>query len=115
MAFHVRLLPAAEREFATIPRLERRALESAFAKLEAIGPTLGAPHSSSVAGASATLRELRPRQGRSPWRAFYRRVGDEMIVAAIGPEAAVDRRGFDRAVLVANERLAADMEERNRR
>ena len=35
------------------------------------GAGIGSAHSSQVKGSS--LRELRPRQGRSPWRAFYRR------------------------------------------
>ena len=45
--------------------------------------------------------ELRPRAGRSKWRAFYRQVGAAMVIAAIGPEATVDAR----AVKVAQQRL----------
>ena len=52
------------------------------------------------------LRELRPRVGRSPWRALHRQVGEAFVVAAIGPEAQSDPRGFDRAVRKALERLA---------
>jgi hypothetical protein len=51
------------------------------------------------------IRELRPRAGRSPWRALYRRVTDGLVVLAIGPEAQHDKRGFDRAVRLAEERL----------
>lgn len=72
-------------------------------KLEAGGVTLGAPHTSQVKG--STVRELRPRRGRSPWRGLYRRIGDTMVIAAIGPEAQANRRGFDRAVRRAEERL----------
>jgi hypothetical protein len=76
---------------------------------------LGYPHSSRVRGA-ADLRELRPRAGRSPWRAFYRRIGEEMIVAAFGPEAGVDPLAFERAVSTAVRRLDAyDAELRRRR
>lgn len=47
---------------------------------------LGFHHTSAVQG-FAGLRELRPRAGRSPWRAMYQRVGDVFVIAAIGPEA----------------------------
>lgn len=43
--------------------------------------------------------------GKSPWRALYRRVRDNLIVAAIAPEAQANRRGFDRAVNEAEYRL----------
>ena len=78
---------------------------AAVAKLEAFGDQLGAPHSSQVKGSRAGIRELRPRSGRSPWRALYRRVGVAMVILAVCPEAMRDRRGFDRAVRRAGERL----------
>jgi hypothetical protein len=102
----VRLLAAAEQEWLALPETERFAMRTAFEKLEVYGDLLPFPHSSQVKDARH-LRELRPRAGRSPWRAFYRRVGDELIVAAIGPEARSDRTGFRRAVHVAVDRLAA--------
>lgn len=74
-------------------------------KLEAYGDLLGFPHTSNLKGADR-LRELRPRAGRSPWRAFYRRIGDTLVIAAVGPEANVDRRGFRAAVQHAEARLA---------
>jgi hypothetical protein len=37
---------------------------------------------------------------------MYGRVGEVFVVAAVGPEAKVDPRGFDRAVGRALERLA---------
>jgi hypothetical protein len=37
---------------------------------------------------------------------LYGRVGDAFVILAIGPEALVDRRGFDRAVRDAGRRLA---------
>ena len=40
------------------------------------------------------------------WCGRYGRVGDAFVILAIGPEAVVDRRGFDRAVRVATQRLA---------
>ncbi len=51
------------------------------------------------------LRELRLRAGRSAWRGFYRRLGDVFVIAAIGPEAQADKRGFGRAVAAAQARL----------
>ena len=84
---------------------ERTALINAEAKLAALGPTLPFPHSSAVAGADR-LRELRPRGGRSPWRALYRQVGMEFVIAAVGPEARVDPHGFAIACRRAEDRLA---------
>jgi hypothetical protein len=52
------------------------------------------------------LRELRPRQGRSPWRALYGQKNEVLIVVATAPEAEVDHRGFDRAIRRATVRLA---------
>jgi hypothetical protein len=48
--------------------------------------------------------------GRSAWQALYRQVGEVFVVAAVGPEAQSDPRGFDRAVRRAQRRLA-DLEE----
>ena len=102
----VSLIPEARAELALLPTRERAAVEEAFLKLQAMGDQLGAPHSSKVQGTTQTLRELRPRRGSSPWRAFYRRIGDRMVVGAIGPEAEHDRRGFNRAVDLALLRLS---------
>ncbi len=80
-------------------------MRAAMRKLELHEAQLGFPHSSAVQGATK-LRELRPRGGHSSWRAFYRRVGDEWVLAAIGPEAQADPQGFRRAVRLAEQRLA---------
>lgn len=82
----------AEKELDRLPTSERKAMLNALEKLQQMGLLLGAPHSSQVKGSS--LRELRPRQGRSPWRALYRRSGDLLVVGAIGPEAEKDRPGI---------------------
>jgi len=79
-------------------------------KLMAAGPTLSYPHQSAVRGRSG-LRELRPRAGRSAWRAFYHRVGDQFVVAAVGPEAQADQRGFDQVVALAVRRLEEEQHE----
>lgn len=96
--------PDAVAERGQLPRQERVAIENAVEKLKAIGPRLPFPHQSNVEGTGG-LRELRPRAGRSPWRAFYRRIGDVFVIGAVGPEAEVDKRGFNRAVAAAQERL----------
>lgn len=85
---------------------------NAMKKLEAGGVTLGAPHTSQVKG--STLRELRPRRGRSPYRALYRRIGETMVIGAIAPEAEVNRRGFERAVRRAEARLVQIENEEDR-
>lgn len=73
-------------------------------KLMELGDALDHPHASSVAGARS-LRELRPRAGRSRWRAFFRRIGETTYVGGFGPEAKVDPSGFRRAVALAEARL----------
>lgn len=99
------LVEEARQELRALPMRENPAIVNALLKLESGGQALGFPHSSAIEGASDALRELRPRAGRSPWRAFYRRVGDEFVVGAIGPEASVDPQGFRRAVDAAIARL----------
>jgi hypothetical protein len=109
MSWATVLLPDAEEELDELPRGEGVAMLNAIEKLKALGPDLPYPHCSHVKIAD-NLRELRPRGGRSPHRGFYRRVGDVFVVAAIGAEAEADRRGFERAVGTAEERLK-DLEE----
>lgn len=89
----------------TLGEPEKAALINAEVKLGALGPTLAYPHSSAVQGADR-LRELRPRGGRSRWRALYRQVGDEFVIGAIAPEAQVDPRRFTAACRHAEARLA---------
>ncbi len=96
--------PVARADLDSLPAPERRAMDHAIEKLQAVGAQLPFPHASRVRGV-ATLFELRPRAGRSRWRAFYRQVGGTMVIAAIGPEATVDARGFARAVKVTQQRL----------
>jgi hypothetical protein len=91
---------------------ERAAVDHAVEKLEAMGPTLPFPHSSNVQGWE-DLRELRPKAGKSPWRPLYRQVGDPFVIAAIGPEANKNRRGFDRACQAAIDRLAELEKDKN--
>jgi hypothetical protein len=108
---NVEVHPEAEGELQALPAAERAAMQHAFEKLEVYGDQLPFPHSSRVKGA-AQLRELRPRAGRSPWRAFYRRVVSTLVIGAIGPEAHVDPRGFGRAIRAAEVRLTRIEQER---
>ncbi|MGH2878483.1 MAG: type II toxin-antitoxin system RelE/ParE family toxin [Solirubrobacteraceae bacterium] len=63
---------------------EHRAILQAVLKLQELGERLGPPHMKPLKGAAAaTLRELRPKQGRSDWRAVYRRSGSIYVVLAI--------------------------------
>ena len=100
---------SAYEKLAALPVGERVAIQRAREKLVALGDRLPFPHQSAVAGATR-LRELRPRAGRSRWRALYSRTSGGYVVLAIAPEAQVDRAGFDRAVGRAVRRLA-DIEE----
>lgn len=100
----VRYHPEAETELDGLPTAERLAMLAVTEKLKVLGDQLPYPHSSNVRGADK-LRELRPRAGRSAWRAFYRRISSTMVIAAIGPEAQANPRGFSRAVKKAEERL----------
>jgi hypothetical protein len=82
-------------------------MRNAEVKLQALGPALGYPHTSDVRGAGR-LRELRPRQGRSPWRALYAQHGQVFLIAAICPEAQQSPRGFRRGCAAALQRLARE-------
>ena len=93
---------AKDEEDALLPR-EQLAMTNVVNKLQTVGPALGFPHQSAVQ--SSTVRELRPRSGRSSWRAFYRRVGDHFVIGAIGPEALSNPNGFRKAVGMAETRL----------
>jgi hypothetical protein len=103
--WEVAYFPEAEAELVVLPVREQAAMLVAVETLQVLGDRLPFPHSSAVEGTTATLRELRPRRGRRPWRAFYRRGGNTMVIAAIGPEAESNRRGFQRAVATALARL----------
>lgn len=101
--------PEAAAEYSALDVREAVAIDNAIAKLESAGPQLPYPHSSAVKG-SRKLRELRPRGGRSITRAFYRQIGDALVIGSFGPEAESDPQGFRRACRVAERRLA-DVEE----
>jgi hypothetical protein len=106
-AWPVRYHPKARAEADAVPAQERKAVDNAVDKLASLGPLLPFPHSSKVMGdPGGSLRELRPRAGRSPWRCIYQRIGDVFVIGAVAPEAQKDKAGFERAVSAAKNRLA---------
>jgi hypothetical protein len=75
---------AVEELLAMKSREEYRAILHAVLKLRELGELLGPPHMKPLKGtAAAALRELRPKQGRSDWRAFYRRAGTFYVILAV--------------------------------
>ncbi len=70
-------------------------------KLEVKGVALGFPHCSAVEGAGEPLRELRPRQGRSPLRPLYAFDARRDAVLIVGGNKAGDARFYRRLVPVA--------------
>jgi hypothetical protein len=85
---------------------EHRALLNAVRKLGELGEQLGPPHMKPLKGdRAAALRELRPRQGRSDWRAIYRRAGNFYAILAID-------RHKNFATLIERARVRAEQYER---
>ncbi len=96
----------AEAELAALPRTEQLSIGRAATKLEALGSQLPFPHQSAVRGTTG-LREVRPKSGGSSRRAFYRRIAPEVFkIGAVGPEYLVNRKGFDRSICLAEQRLS---------
>jgi len=81
-------------------RGERKAVFNVMQKLKDLGPDLPSPHMKSLKG-EANLFELRPKQGACEARPIYARLGDRFVVLAV----AAKKKGFDRAVVEARERL----------
>jgi hypothetical protein len=77
--------PDAVGELLTVKsKQEHRALLNAVRKLGELGEQLGPPHMKPLKGdRAAALRELRPRQGQSDWRAIYSRAGAFYVILAI--------------------------------
>jgi hypothetical protein len=65
-----------------------RSIINAVFKLREMGERLEPPHMKPLQGAAASgLRELRPKQGRSDWRAIYRRAGSVYVILAVDRHA----------------------------
>lgn len=83
---------------------EQAAVINVIAKLQALGYELGAPHSSALEGTDFPLRELRPKQGRSPLRIIYAFDPDRQAVLLIGGDKAGDPK-FYRRIIATAERI----------
>jgi hypothetical protein len=70
---------------------ERLAVANAVDKLRRLGEQLVPPHMKPLKG-YGELRELRPRQGRSPTRPLYRRFGDGYVMLAIAVKDDFDKK-----------------------
>lgn len=81
-------------------RGERKAVFNDVHKLKALGIDLPSPHMKSLKG-ETDLFELRPKQGNSPVRPIYARLGDRFVVLAV----AAKKSSFDGAVADAKARL----------
>lgn len=82
--------PDAVSELVTTVRSKEahRSIVNAVLKLRELGERLEPPHVKLLRGAAAGgLRELRPQQGRSDWRAVYRRAGSTYVVLAVDRHA----------------------------
>jgi hypothetical protein len=100
----VRWLDDASAELGLLPPGEKAAVLKVAETLEAAGDMLGYPHSSAARGKGSTLRELRPRQGRSAARALYRRIGEEFVIGAVA-RSHEDKRPYNAVLAVARWRL----------
>ena len=77
---------------------EAAAVQNVVHKLEIDGLQLGMPHSSAIKGARHALRELRPKQGRSPLRVLYAYDPERQIILILGGDKGADERWYGRAV-----------------
>jgi hypothetical protein len=92
----------AVREFGSLKgKAERNAVYAVIEKLRMLGPGLAPPHVKSLKG-EAGLLELRPRQGSSPVRPIYRRIGNDYVILAFSVKP--DKVDFNAAVAAARER-----------
>ena len=80
---------------------ERNAALGVIEKLQMLGPDLGPPHVKSLKG-EAGLLELRPRQGSSPVRPIYRRIGNVYVILAFSVKP--DKADFNAALAAARKR-----------
>ena len=83
---------------------EQAAIINVVTKLRVLGYELGAPHSSALEGTDLPLRELRPKQGRSPLRIVYAFDPARQAVLLIGGDKAGDPK-FYRRIVAAAERI----------
>jgi hypothetical protein len=100
----VRWLDDASAELGLLPPGEKASVLKAAEMLEAAGDMLSYPHCSSARGRGGTVWELRPRRGRSPVRALYRRIGNEFVIGAVA-RSHEDKRAYNAVLVKARSRL----------
>ncbi len=87
-----------KRWFESLDAGDRKALDLVVGLLRSQGVGLGSPYSSAIKGAKVALRELRPRRGASPLRAFYAFAPRRNVLLLIGGDKAGDNRFYTRMI-----------------
>jgi hypothetical protein len=77
---------------------EQEAVDNVVEKLELMGFRLGFPHSSDIKDSSEPIRELRPKGGASPLRAFYAFDPGRDAILLLGGDKSGDPRFYARIV-----------------
>ncbi len=77
---------------------ELASVEVSVRRLQQAGIALGFPHSSALEGSRHALRELRPKQGKSPLRVFYAFDPKRRAVLLLGGSKAADKRLYQRLI-----------------
>lgn len=77
---------------------DQETVEHAAELLENLGIGLGYPHSSSLKESKHALRELRPKQGRSPLRVIYAFDPKRDAVLIIGGDKSDDQKFYERII-----------------
>ena len=87
--------------FQALTYAEGKEVMNVVDKLEIMGLSLGHPHSSAIKNSKHGLRELRPKQGRSPIRVFYVFDPRRQAVLPIGGDKGEDKKLYERMVPIA--------------
>lgn len=87
--------------YSSLEAAEQAAVINVVTKLKMLGYEPAAPHSSALEGTDLPLRELRPKQGRSPLRIVYAFDPARQAVLLIGGDKAGDPRFYRRIVATA--------------
>jgi len=82
---------------------EQASIAYGVRQLEAMGPTLGYPHSSGVVGSRhAHMRELRVQHQGRPYRVFYAFDPRRAAILLIAGDKTGDRRFYERMIPIAD-------------
>lgn len=84
--------------YAALDAAEQATVINVVTKLELMGYELSSPHSSALEGTDLPLRELRPKQGRSPLRIIYAFDPARQAVLLIGGDKAGDSKFYRRMI-----------------